>query len=121
MPSLARGGDPETSQPSLGRMQQVTASWYACRAVRLPALWLAGRRLVYEVKRVFVALRDGWRRLPQIGALMTVDVAASKKTATFGRLVFGRIPHGLIDTDKVAGVLAPAVGMFAEGRQSSYT
>jgi hypothetical protein len=43
------------------RLQMQQACTLA-EAVRLPALWLAGRRLVYEVKRVFVALRDGWRR-----------------------------------------------------------
>jgi len=85
-----------------------------CR-LRLPrlsattTLWLAGRRLVYEVKRVFVALRDGRRRLPQIGAHVPINVAASKETATFQGFVLSRIPSGLLDTDKVAGILAPAV------------
>jgi hypothetical protein len=40
---------------------------------------------------------------------MSVDVAASKKTASVRDLVLGRKPHGPLDTNKVASVLAPAV------------
>jgi len=40
---------------------------------------------------------------------MPVNVAASKKTESIHGLVFGRKPHRLLDTDKVTGVLAPAV------------
>ena len=61
--------------------------------------WLAAGRLP----------GDGWRQLPQIGAHVPINVAASKETATFRGFVLGRIPSGLLDTDKVAGVLAPAV------------
>ena len=40
---------------------------------------------------------------------MPVDVAASKKTASVRDLVLGRKPHGPLDTNKVASVLAPAM------------
>ena len=59
--------------------------------------------------RAIVVLRDGWLQFRQIGALVPVGVAASKKNQSVPGLVFGRKPHGLLDTDKVAGVLAPAV------------
>ena len=41
--------------------------------------------------------------------MMPVDVAASKKIASVRDLVLGRKPHGLLNTNKIAGVLAPAV------------
>jgi len=56
-----------------------------------------------------VVLRDGWLQFRQIGALVPVEVAASKKTESVRGLVLGRKPYGILDTDKVAGVLAPAV------------
>jgi hypothetical protein len=59
--------------------------------------------------RVIVAHRDSERRSLQVGALMPVNVAASKKTETVHGLVFGRKPHRLLYTDKVTGVLAPAM------------
>jgi hypothetical protein len=59
--------------------------------------------------RAIVVLRDGWLQFRQIGALVPVSVAASKKNQSVRGLVLGRKPHGLLDTDKVAGVLAPAV------------
>ena len=59
--------------------------------------------------RVIVAHRDSELRSLQVGALMPVNVAASKKTETVHGLVFGRKPHRLLYTDKVIGVLAPAV------------
>jgi hypothetical protein len=59
--------------------------------------------------RVIVAHRDSELRSLQVGALMPVNVAASKKTESIHGLVFGRKPHRLLDTDKVTGVLAPAV------------
>jgi hypothetical protein len=57
--------------------------------------------------RVIVAQHDGWLRFSQVGTIMPVDVAASKKTASVR--VLGRKPHGLLNTNKIAGVLAPAV------------
>ena len=59
--------------------------------------------------RAIVVLRDGWLRFRQIGALVPVGVVASKKNQSVRGLVLGRKPHGLLDTDKVTGVLAPAV------------
>jgi hypothetical protein len=59
--------------------------------------------------RVIAPLRGGELRFPQVGALMPVNVAASKNTESIHGLVFGREPHRLLDTDKVTGVLAPAV------------
>jgi hypothetical protein len=59
--------------------------------------------------RVIVVLRDGWLQFRQIGALVPVGVVASKKNQSVRGLVLGRKPHGLLDTDKVTGVLAPAV------------
>ena len=73
--------------------------------------WPGGRRLRGQgvTARVIVVLRDGWLQFRQIGAPVPVGVAASKKNQSVPGLVFGRKPHGLLDTDKVAGVLAPAV------------
>ena len=59
--------------------------------------------------RVIVVLRDGWLQFRQIGALVPVGIAASKKNQSVRGLVLGRKPHGLLNTDKVTGVLAPAV------------
>jgi hypothetical protein len=54
-------------------------------------------------------VRDGWLQFRQIGALVPVGVAASKKNQSVRGVVLGRKPHGPIDTNKVAGVPAPAV------------
>jgi hypothetical protein len=54
-------------------------------------------------------LRGGWLQFRQIGALVPVGIAASKKNQSVRGLVLCRKPHGLLDTDKVAGVPAPAV------------
>jgi hypothetical protein len=49
---------------------------------------------------------------------MPADVAASKKTVSVRDLVLGREPHGPLNTNKVAGVLASAVWARS---QSSHT
>jgi hypothetical protein len=73
--------------------------------------WSGGRRLRGQgvTARVIVVLRDGWLQFRQIGALVPVGIAASKKNQSVRGLVLGRKPHGLLDTDKEAGVLARAV------------
>ena len=52
---------------------------------------------------------DGWLRFWQVGTIVPVDVAASKKTRSVRDLILGRKPHGPLNTNKVASVLAPAV------------
>jgi len=47
--------------------------------------------------------------LPPKKEVTTVDVPASKKTASVRDLVLGRKPHGPLNTNEVASVLAPAV------------
>ena len=59
--------------------------------------------------RAIVVLRDGWLQFRQIGALVPISVAASKKNQSVRGLILGRKPRRLVDTNKVAGVLAPAV------------
>jgi hypothetical protein len=59
--------------------------------------------------RIIVALRGDWLSLRQVGAFKPVDIAARKQIESIEDLVLGRIPHGPLDPDKVAGVLAPAV------------
>jgi hypothetical protein len=73
--------------------------------------WSGGRRLRGQgvTARVIVVLRDGWLQFRQIGALVPVGIAASKKNQSVRGLVLGRKPHGLLNTDKVTGVFAPAV------------